>query len=451
MARLRLQIPVLERLSLAVKRMLPRTLLGRSLLIMVTPLILLQLITAYIFYERHWQTVTRRLAVSLAGDISVVVDHLRSFPTPENETWILETARIHMGLDTTYQRGDVLPEQAPPRGSAIIDPVLSRSLQDALRRPFQIDTGSFGRRIEIKIQLPDGVLHVFAPRERLWSVTTYIFILWMVGTSVILFAVATVFMRNQVRPIRRLAAAAEMFGKGRDVPDFKPAGALEVRQAAVAFNIMRQRIRRQISQRTEMLAGISHDLRAPLTRMKLELAMLRDSPEAAALSQDVADMERMVEAYLAFARGEGEEAPAETDLYPLLQEVARSARRNGVKIDVQKSGDVAVPVRPNAVKRCLANLVENAATYGDTVSIQARRRGRVVEITVDDNGPGIPRDQRNRVFKPFFRMDEARNPDTGGMGLGLTIARDVARGHGGDITLGESPTSGLRAVLRLPV
>lgn len=451
MARLRLHIPALERLSLAVKRMLPRTLLGRSLLIMVTPLILLQLITAYIFYERHWQTVTRRLAVSLAGDISVVVDHLRSFPTPENETWILETARIHMGLDTTYQRGDVLPEQAPPRGSAIIDPVLSRSLQDALRRPFQIDTGSFGRRIEIKIQLPDGVLHVFAPRERLWSVTTYIFILWMVGTSVILFAVATVFMRNQVRPIRRLAAAAEMFGKGRDVPDFKPAGALEVRQAAVAFNIMRQRIRRQISQRTEMLAGISHDLRAPLTRMKLELAMLRDSPEAAALSQDVADMERMVEAYLAFARGEGEEAPAETDLYPLLQEVARSARRNGVKIDVQKSGDVAVPVRPNAVKRCLANLVENAATYGDTVSIQARRRGRVVEITVDDNGPGIPRDQRNRVFKPFFRMDEARNPDTGGMGLGLTIARDVARGHGGDITLGESPTSGLRAVLRLPV
>ena len=434
-----------------IKRVLPHTLLGRSLLIIVTPLVLLQLITATIFYERHWRQVTRRLADALAGDIALVVEHMRTYPSPEDETWILETARLRMALRVTYLRGKVLSEIAPPRGSAILDPALTRSLRDALHRPLQIDTGSRARWVEIRIQLADGVLRVLAPRKRLWSSTTYIFILWMVGTSIILFAVATVFMRNQVRPIRRLAAAAEMFGKGRNVPDFKLSGALEVRQAANAFNIMRARIQRQISQRTDMLAGVSHDLRTPLTRMKLQLAMLGDGADVQALATDVADMEKMVEGYLAFARGEAAEEPVKTDLGKLIEDVAEKARGHGAKVDMRRTGNITVTVRPNAFKRCLTNLIDNAATHGNAIAIQARRRGRAVEIVIDDNGPGIPRNRRAEVFKPFFRLDPARNPETGGIGLGLTIARDVIRGHGGDITLGDSPEGGLRASLRLPV
>ena len=279
-----------------VKRFLPRTLLGRSLMIMVTPLVILQLVTAYVFYDRHWQTMTRRLASSIAGEISMIIEHMRSFP--EQEAWTLATAYGHYGLEVTVRKGEKLAEVPPPRGSLILDPVLREALASSLRRPFHIDTGTYEDKVEINVQLNDGVLHVLAPRKRLWSITTYIFIMWMVGTSIILFAIATIFMRNQVRPIRRLGADAEQFGKGRDVPDFKPSGALEVRQAATAFNIMRQRIQRQLRQRTEMLAGVSHDLRTPLTRMKLELAMLENSADVDALKADVEDMQRMVEGYL---------------------------------------------------------------------------------------------------------------------------------------------------------
>ena len=273
----------------------------------------------------------------------------------------------------------------------------------------------------------------------------------MVGTSLILFVVAMLFMRNQVRPIRRLAAAAESLGKGRDVPDFRPSGATEVRQAAAAFLEMRDRIKRQITQRTDLLSGVSHDLRTPLTRMKLQLAMLEDSSETDELKSDISEMEKMIEGYLAFARGEGGEVPSSVNLAALLREVVEGARRNGAAIEFETKGELDVTVRPDAFKRCLMNLIANAALYGDRLEIQATRRRDAIEITIDDNGPGIPEDLRKEVFRPFFRIDSSRNPETGGVGLGLTIARDVMHGHGGDITLADSPTGGLRAALRLPV
>jgi two-component system osmolarity sensor histidine kinase EnvZ len=273
----------------------------------------------------------------------------------------------------------------------------------------------------------------------------------MVGTAMVLFALATIFMRNQVRPIRRLAAAAEDFGKGREVPDFQLEGASEVRQAAAAFNLMRERIRRQINQRTEMLAGVSHDLRTPLTRMKLELAMIGDGPETADLRADVEEMERMVGGYLAFARGEGTEQPVETNLSALLKDVVNNALREGAAIELQTEEEIVVPLRPDAFRRCLNNLIANARRYARSVSLQVLRRGGSIEILVDDDGPGIPESQREEVFKPFYRLESSRNPATGGIGLGLTIARDVMRGHGGELQLGVSPQGGLRAKLRLPL
>jgi two-component system osmolarity sensor histidine kinase EnvZ len=274
---------------------------------------------------------------------------------------------------------------------------------------------------------------------------------WMVGTSVILLTVAILFLRNQIRPILALADAAESFGKGRDVPGFRPRGATEVRRAANAFIEMKRRVERTLEQRTTMLAGVSHDLRTLLTRFKLELALIEDGPEVAALRNDVGEMERMIEAYLAFARGDSGEQAAPTDMAAFLDVLKTDAERHGHKASVVFHGQPVVTVRPAAFKRCLANLVSNAARFAASIAITGHRDHRWLTVTVDDDGPGIPPAMREEVFKPFLRLDDARNQDEVGTGLGLAIARDIARSHGGDITLGDSPLGGLRATVRVPV
>ena len=433
-----------------IKRLLPSTFLGRSVMIILTPLILLQVVSTWIFYDRHWDTITRRLAGAVAGEINMVIESMRQFPGKENEDRVLSTASS-MALRVAYKRGEILPNVAPEIGSGILDRRLSKALDEQIKRPFHMDTWTYDGQVRIKVQLPNGVLDVFVSRERLFSSTTYIFVMWMVGTSMVLFAIASIFMRNQVRPIRRLAAAAAGFGKGRDVPDIKPEGATEIRTAAAAFNLMRERIQRSIVQRTEMLAGVSHDLRTPLTRMKLQLAMLGDGEEIAALKADLAEMENMVEEYLAFARGEGTEAVVDADIRELLDDVVAGARREGASIDIDSDPALVVPVRPNAFRRCVTNLVANAMVHADHVAVRASRDGDAIEVTIDDDGPGIPSEEREEVFKPFYRLDSARNLDAGGTGLGLTIARDVMRGHGGDLRLEKAPAGGVRARLRLPV
>jgi two-component system osmolarity sensor histidine kinase EnvZ len=433
-----------------IKRFLPRSLLGRSLMIIVTPLVLLQIVAGLIFYESHWDKVTLRLARGFAGDIAAVIDFMRDYPGIENQAWISDVAADTMGLTISKRRNEILPNVAPvPTG--IMEKMLVRAVEEGVRKPFSFDTATLDRHVIVTVQLSDGILEVIAPRKRLTSSTTYIFVLWMVGISLILFSVATIFMRNQVKPIRRLAGAADDFGKGRDAPRFKPEGAKEVRQAATAFIAMRERIQRQITRRTEMLAGVSHDLRTPLTRMKLQLEMLGDTAGTAELKSDVSEMEHMLEGYLAFARGEGEEAPTPTDLCALLGEVTEQARRNGGAIDLHTEGDIVVALRPAAFRRSLTNLINNAMRYADHVSVRAGQRGDAVEIMVDDDGPGIPADDREDVFKPFFRLEGSRNQETGGVGLGLTIARDVVHGHGGDLALDEAPGGGLRACIRLPL
>jgi two-component system osmolarity sensor histidine kinase EnvZ len=432
------------------RRVLPRSLLGRSLLIIVTPLILLQVVSAWAFYERHWDNVTKRLANSVAGEIAAVIA-LRERLGPGLDPELFASISDAMDLQLTIQPGQRLAAAPPPASDRLIDRMLARALEAKVGRPYLMDTVTFPRQVEVKIQLEDGVLHAVVPLNRLFSSSSYIFILYMVGTSLVLFAVATVFMRNQVRPLGRLASAADLFGKGQDVPDFKLQGASEVRQAAVAFNRMRARIQRQMTQRTEMLAGVSHDLRTPLTRMKLQLAMLGDGAEVEELRGDVAEMERMVEGYLAFARGEGTEKPAETDLGSLLRDVVGDARRAGTAVDLHVEDRLVALVRPNALRRCLANLISNAARFASQVWIRAGQVGDMIEITVDDDGPGIPEARREEVFRPFFRLEGSRNPLTGGIGLGLTIARDVVRSHGGELVLLDAPTGGLRARLSLPL
>ena len=318
---------------------------------------------------------------------------------------------------------DFLPiSEMPPPGPkpffSLLDQALSVELRKQIGRPFWIDTVGRSALVEIRIQLDNAVMRVFARRSAAYASNSEIFLLWMVGTSLVLLTVAILFLRNQIKPILRLADAAESFGKGREAPNFRPRGAREVRRAAQAFIEMKQRIERAIEQRTAMLAGVSHDLRTVLTRFKLELALLGDSPEVEALKKDVDEMGRMLEAYLAFARGDTGEQAEPTDMAVFLEELKLDAERNGHRSSVTFHGHPIVTVKPAAFKRCLANLVSNAARFADTIAITGHRDHRWLTVTIDDDGPGIPTSMREEVFKPFLRLDDARNQDEGGTGLG---------------------------------
>ena len=344
-----------------------------------------------------------------------------------------------------------MPPPGPKPFFSLLDQALSEELRKQIGRPYWIDTVGKSALVEVRVQLDNNVMRVFARRSAAYASNSEIFLIWMVGTSTVLLIVAIMFLRNQIKPILKLADAAESFGKGREVPNYRPRGAREVRRAAQAFIEMKTRIERAIEQRTAMLAGVSHDLRTVLTRFKLELALIDDSPETEAMKKDVDEMARMLEAYLAFARGDLGEQSAPTDMAAFIEELKVDAERHGHKASVVFHGPPIVTVRPAAFKRCLANLVSNAARFAPSIAITGHRDHRYLTVTVDDDGPGIPAELREEVFKPFLRLDDARNQDEGGTGLGLAIARDIARSHGGDIMLGDSPLGGLRATVRVPV
>jgi two-component system osmolarity sensor histidine kinase EnvZ len=437
-------------LKMLFKRILPRGLLGRSLLIIVVPLILVQLVATVVFYERHWGTVTRRLAQDLAGDIVTIVEFLRAYPRPADRAWVFDLVDDSMGLSISFMEGEVLPNAPFPSRDAWFEDDLENALQSQLQRPFLIDA-SQDRWVEVRVQVQDGVLHIFAPIKRLASSTTYIFLIWMAGTALLVSGIAIVFMRNQVKSVRRLAAAADALGKGHDVPYLKPEGATEVRLAAIAFARMRDRIKSLLGHRTEMLAGVSHDLRTPLTRMKLQLALMGEQDGVADLKSDLDEMGRMIEGYLAFARGEGGEAPVKVELSRLLEEVVGGFKRQGTAIDLHIESDMALMLRPDALRRCLNNLIGNATRHAQQIWVRAGKREHAVEILIDDNGPGIAAEMRDEVFRPFYRIESSRNKRTGGVGLGLTIARDIVRSHGGDIRLEDNPSGGLRVRITLPL
>ena len=432
-----------------IRRVLPRSLLGRSLLMILLPLVLLQAVALQIFYGSHLDVVSRRLTSAIAGEIAYTLEMMRRFPDPVDRAWILGKANIQFDLNMAIEPDAVLPDLPRTNILGPMDDDLASSLRERIGMNFTADWLSDSHNVVIRVQLPEGVLRVTAPRKRLYAGTIYIFVLWVVGMAMLLFGIAALFMRNQVRAIRRLATAAEAFGMGRDIGPIRPEGATEVRQAATAFNRMQERVRRFLVQRTEMLAGVSHDLRTPLTRLRLALAMMpaRDElrQDVAEMNADVEEMERMVSGYLAFARGEGTEQAEPVNLSLVLEEVAAGARRSGAEVAVDAPEALTLSLRADAVRRAITNLVDNARRHAHRVALAAMTQGRMVFVTVDDDGPGIPPERRESVFRPF------ESDSTGGTGLGLTIARDIVRAHGGEIVLEDSPLGGLRARIRLPV
>ncbi|BAU91478.1 osmolarity sensor protein EnvZ [Methylorubrum populi] len=438
-----------RRISRSIGDALPKGLYARSLIIIIAPMVLLQSVIAYTFMERHWQLVTRRLSAAVTADIAALMDIYESYPQDKNAETLSRIAGERLNLDIDILKGAKLPSPGPRPFFSILDEVLSEEIRRQIRRPFWIDTVGRSNLIEIRVAIPEGVMRVTARRNQAYASNSHIFLLWMTGSSLVLLGVAILFLRNQIKPILRLSAVAEGFGKGREI-EFKPRGAREVRQAGHAFIEMKRRIERAMEQRTTMLNGVSHDLRTIITRFKLSLALVEQTPEVEDLQRDVDEMSRMLEGYLAFARGDSAETAAETDMRILLEDLRSDVERLGAHVEaVEIEGSPLVTVRSDAMRRCLFNLAANAARYADTVAISGKREHRAFLVAIDDDGPGIPVESREEVFKPFVRLDDARQ-DAGGSGLGLAIARDIARAHGGDVALHDSPLGGLRATVRIP-
>ncbi len=433
------------------KMIMPKGLYARALLIIILPMVVLQAVFALLFVERQSSLVNYYLSSAVTQEIATLIDVYKTYPQGADRAQLRRIAQDRLGLVVDFLSETQLPPPGPKPFFSQLDAALSDEIHKQIGLPFWIDTVGRSSILEIRIKLDDTIMRVFARRADAYVANSWVFVLWMVATSLVVLTIAILFLRNQIRPIVRLADAAEAFGKGREAANFRPRGAREVRRAAAAFLEMKTRIERAIEQRTTMLAGVSHDLRTILTRFKLELALLGDIPEVEAIKKDVDEMAGMLEAYLAFARGDLGEQSAPTDIAAMLDELKLDSERHGHRASAAFHGPPEVSVRPAAFKRCLANLVSNAARFASTVAITGHRDHRWLTVTVDDDGPGIPPPLREDVFKPFLRLDDARNQDQGGTGLGLAIARDIARSHGGDITLGDSPLGGLRATVRIPV
>ena len=437
-----------------VSRKMPKGLYARSLIAIIAPMVLLQSVIAFVFMERHWQTVTQRLSQAVVADIAAIIDVIETYPQDFDFENITRIARENLSLNATVMPPDPFPPATSKPFFSILDDVLRDKITDQIARPFWIDTVGDSNLLEIRIRLdsPDKVLRVFARRNQAYASNSHIFLVWMVGTSFVLILISILFLRNQIRPIQQLAQAAEQFGKGRQTPEgFRLRGATEVRQASLAFLQMRERIERQMEQRTAMLTGVSHDLRTVLTRFKLQLALSEENEETRELQSDVEEMQNMLQGYIDFAKGESGEEVSLVNVYDIILRHENEAILRDKKFSLNCKPDCTIRARAGAFSRLIANVITNAFRYANEISIAVKPGTQRLTITIDDDGPGIPEDQYEEVFKPFVRLDEARNQDESGTGLGLAIARDITHNHGGNVSLGQSPLGGLRVTIKLPL
>jgi two-component system osmolarity sensor histidine kinase EnvZ len=437
------------------KRYLPKSLFGRALMILLVPILALQLVASALVVQRYYDAITEQMAKAVAREMNVAIDRVEEAPTVEDARAALAEMAPQFGLEMGLDEGTTVESRVLRQFYDVTGGIIGETLKHTVRRPMALDLVNFRKYVDARIVTNKGILRALIPRNRMNPSNPHQLLIWTTLAALVLAVIAVLFLRDQIRPINELARAAAAFGRGRSV-EFRPAGAVEVRAAGTAFVNMRARIERQIEQRTRMLSGVSHDLRTPLTRMKLAMAMAEDTAELQEIASDVAEMERMLDGFLDFARGEGSDIAELADPVALAEEVVADARRKGAEIalysQVETPDEPQVEMRRQGLKRSLTNLVDNASTYGAHVSLSTKLTRRVLEFAVEDDGPGIPEDQRAAVLRPFTRLDEARNQNlASGVGLGLSIAQDIARAHGGSLVLDDSPRlGGLRATILLP-
>ena len=430
-----------------IKEFLPKTLLGRSILILLTPLIILQIIVTLIFYNRHWDTITRHRTINFAGDIALLVESFQKFKSPEDKSWFLNDASNKLHIQSKFKldkKIDIFNYPSNPT-------VLEKHLIDALlplKKFFKVEVHDKKKLIKIFVQVDNGVLEFKTNKKRIYSSTTYIFILWMIGSSIILFIVALIFLRNQIKPIRRLAIVVDRFGKGKDVKNFKPSGAKEIRRAAIAFQIMKERIENSILQRNKMFSSISHDIRTILTRMRFEIEKIPLNKRIE-FQKDLNEMEGIVKEYLDYAKVENKEKRKNVNITKLIKKIINRYKRKN--INFEEKNNVIISIRENSFKRCVNNILSNSIKFANNIDIHFKEKENNLKIIIDDDGPGIPKIERNKVFQPFYQLDDSRNRNKGGVGLGMTIALDITLSHGGEITLEDSKLGGLRVIISLPV
>ena len=431
-----------------IKKILPKRLFYRSLLIVAAPIILLQIIITVVFFDSLWIKSNKGMTRSLVSEIRTLHDIYKS-PDTEQKQNIINLYNKNFDFRISFKPDEVMPKNSTERWYSPMDRSLRRELKSAFQHSYWFDTTSYKNLVEIKVKYGSGYLQILFPKEKIAPSSARIFALWIAFPGLLLIFIAIVFLKNQTRPIINLAKAAERFGKGEVIIDFRPSGAREIRQAAYEFDKMRKRITVHLNQRSEMLSGISHDLRTPLTRLKLQLALLKQQDIAKKMGDDIEEMERMLNEYLEFSRNQKSEDTETVNINSLINDLI--GKYDGQKINTNFDGENKINLRQNTFKRCLGNLIDNGLSYGKKVEITTKRTLKDLIIFIDDDGPGIPQEEYDKVMKPFYRIDKSRGQNKSGVGLGLSIANDIIRSHGGNIMLDKSPINGLRVRISLPL
>ena len=430
-----------------IKKILPKRLFYRSLIIVATPIILLQIIITVVFFDSLWIKANKGMTRSLVGEVKTLADVYKK--DDESKKMIIDLYNKNFDFVVALKENEILPTIKTERWYSPMDRSLRRELKSSFGQDYWFDTTQYKELVDLRIKYKNGILQIFFPKDKIAPSSARIFALWITLPGLLLILIAIIFLKNQTRPIVNLAKAAEKFGKGEFVKEFRPSGAKEIRQAAYEFDRMRKRISVHLNQRSEMLSGISHDLRTPLTRLKLQLALLKQQDLAKKMGDDIEEMERMLNEYLEFSRHQKNEETESTNLNNIIKEITEKYANNKINLSLQEISEINI--RPNSIKRCLGNLIDNGLSYGKNLEIFTKNTMNKIIIFIDDDGPGIPENEHKNVMKPFYRIDKSRGQNKSGVGLGLSIANDIIRAHGGDIALEKSPSNGLRVKVSLPI
>ena len=433
-------------LNKILKIILPKKLFYRALIIVAAPTILLQIIITVVFYDSIWIKANKNITRSLVSQLKVVQDVYQN--DKKNLDFFTDSYENNFNFEIGITQ-DVFPSITGERKFSPMDRSLRRELKSIFgNNNYWFNTSKFKNAVEIKIRSEEETIEFLVPKEMVATSSVRLFVLWTTLPSIILIVIALIFLKNQTKPLVKLAKAAERFGKGDYVNDFRASGSLEIRKAAFEFDRMAKRINRHLNQRAEMLSGISHDLRTPLTRLKLQLAMLQKKDLSQKMSKDIDEMEKMLNDYLQFAKTQTQENTIQIDLIDLFQSI-KNQFNNG-KLTISNKDEIKLKGRPTALKRSFENIIQNGLSYGNNVFIDIQKGNNRALITIEDDGPGIPEDQYKNVFKPFFRLDKSRSLNQSGVGLGLAIVEDIINSHGGSIQLGKSKLKGLQVKISLP-